>query len=345
MKKLYHLFVTSYKLQRLHRFLLSAFCFLFSSFSALAQMVEATVTDVVFSCPGIVVVTYDLALCGPIGSTVNITFSYSPDKCTWNPAPGATGAVGLQGSGNNKKITWNAAAYSAAFGKLYFKVEYPANPNPNPVPVLINGVKWCPVNLNFGGWFCENPWDYGGLYQWGRVADGHECREITTLTTNTLSPTDQPGHSRFILAPDDPFDWLESPDDFHLNSDENNPIKTANDPCPDGWRVPTRTELASLGVPVTNQTLVTKVWTTQNGINGFLCTDNSSGNSLFLPAAGYRYCTNGTRNYIGVRGYYWSSTPASAKAYGIGFLSAPLFDVGSDNNRAYGFSVRCVSEN
>jgi hypothetical protein len=37
---------------------------------------------------------------------------------------------------------------------------------------------------------------YGDLYQWGRGADGHQCR--TSPTTTFLSSTDQPGHGDFI---------------------------------------------------------------------------------------------------------------------------------------------------
>lgn len=46
-------------------------------------------------------------------------------------------------------------------------------------------------------------------------------------------------------------------------------------------------------------------WTTRNGVNGRLFTSNN-GNSLFLPAAGYRFLSSlrGAGSY----GYYWSSS-------------------------------------
>ena len=37
---------------------------------------------------------------------------------------------------------------------------------------------------------------FGDLYQWGRWADGHQCR--TSGTTSTLSNTDRPPHDDFI---------------------------------------------------------------------------------------------------------------------------------------------------
>ncbi len=40
---------------------------------------------------------------------------------------------------------------------------------------------------------------YGDLYQWGRFADGHQCR--TSGTISTLSSCNAPEHDKFILAP------------------------------------------------------------------------------------------------------------------------------------------------
>ena len=40
---------------------------------------------------------------------------------------------------------------------------------------------------------------FGDLYQWGRGADGHQCRNSGTIST--ISVLDQPGHDDFILVP------------------------------------------------------------------------------------------------------------------------------------------------
>ena len=67
------------------------------------------------------------------------------------------------------------------------------------------------------------------------------------------------------------------------------------------WRMPTHDELTELieGCSWT--------WTTQNGVNGCKVTSNINGNSIFLPAAGYRHeeSLKGAALY----GHYWSSTP------------------------------------
>ena len=53
-------------------------------------------------------------------------------------------------------------------------------------------------------------------------------------------------------------------------------------------------------------------WTTQNGINGRLVT-GSNGNSIFLPAAGYRYVDD--LYHAGSLGHYWSSSLTGSPNY------------------------------
>ena len=81
--------------------------------------------------------------------------------------------------------------------------------------------------------------------------------------------------------------------------------------------------------------------TTQNWVNGWKVT-GPNGKSIFLPAAGYRYCDgNGNVNFVGSCGFYWSSTPyGSDLAWYLGFtLGEVSMD---DSDRCYGHSVRLV---
>ena len=85
----------------------------------------------------------------------------------------------------------------------------------------------------------------------------------------------------------------------------------------------------------------TWIWTTQNGVNGCKVT-GPNGNSIFLPAAGYRY---GTEAYSrGNDGYYWSSLGSdySYSAYYLNFYSRG-YDWSYDG-RYYGHSVRPVCD-
>ena len=100
------------------------------------------------------------------------------------------------------------------------------------------------------------------------------------------------------------------------------------------WRMPAKEEWQELLDNTTNK------WTTQNGVNGRLFT-GSNGNSLFLPATGFRW--DDDLNYAGSYGYYWSSSLDTDSQN-----DAWLFDLYSDYYgmyslyRGYGLSVRAV---
>ena len=101
------------------------------------------------------------------------------------------------------------------------------------------------------------------------------------------------------------------------------------------WRMPTDAELTELCEQCT------WTWTTQNGVEGYKVTSKSNGNSIFLPAAGYR--RDSSLNYAGRYGYYWSSsldTGDPYHAWNVHFYSG---DVLRDyHNRCYGYTIRPV---
>ncbi len=100
------------------------------------------------------------------------------------------------------------------------------------------------------------------------------------------------------------------------------------------WRRPAKSELEELVNKCTWK------WTTQNGVNGYKVT-GPNGDSIFLPAAGYR---NGSSLYnVGSRGRYWSSTP-----YDSNYACYLYFDSSGQYMdyylRSHGRSVRLVAE-
>jgi len=139
------------------------------------------------------------------------------------------------------------------------------------------------------GKFVEKPEDYGALFQWGRKGDGHEQRTCLLHSGTVSSGFDsngqilsgQPAYGKFINASSSPFDW-RSPkiDNLWDSGTESSPVKTANDPCPTGWRVPTKDELKSL---IDSGSECKPDF---NGESGRLF--GSGANNIFLPAAGAR---------------------------------------------------------
>ena len=177
--------------------------------------------------------------------------------------------------------------------------------------VLINGIKWAKCNVDMPGTFAEKPEDAGMFYQWNR--------KTAWSATDPGPGVPMPGWDN---TPPSGTTW--EPD---------------NDPSPAGYRVPTKEEIKSL----LDETYVTNEWTTENGVTGYRCTDKNNGNSIFLPAAGYRYGSGGTLDYVGTDGGYWSSTQYNTYlAWGLDFYDTNV-NVYNDS-KTNGYSVRPVAE-
>ena len=159
---------------------------------------------------------------------------------------------------------------------------------------------------------------YGDLYQWGRRADGHQCR--TSATTATLSSIDQPANGNFILAPSAPYDW-RSPQNVNLWQGLNG----VNNPCPSGYRIPTEPELEAERLS----------WTVNTSVGAFA-------SPLKLPLVGDRNYSSGSLDNVGTSGYYWSSTVSGAYSRGLDVFSS--YVAMYTYFRAYGFAVRCIKD-
>jgi len=174
---------------------------------------------------------------------------------------------------------------------------------------------------------------FGGLYQWGRQTDGHQQRDSDT--TSVVSSTSTPDHEYFILGNDKSiYDWL-----YPSNRDLWDSIKTPNDPCPEGFRVPTVEEFSSV--------ISSNVWEwTGNGFK--VSADGGSTFTLFLPAAGMRNgIQKGALMFAGTDCFYWTVDPHVA----IGSYSIRLYMQNEypycniqSSIRSNALSVRCVKE-
>ena len=228
---------------------------------------------------------------------------------------------------------FNSSNYYISFcNRLYGRNVRAVRPSQNHAYVdlgLPSGLLWATCNLG-----ADNPEDYGDYFAWG---------ETTTKSTYNWS-TYQYCNGGFYAEWDD-FEFYPYLTKYCDNSDygyngftdnlttllPEDDAATAN--WGGDWRMPTDEEWQELY----NNTTVT--WTTQNGVNGRLFTA-SNGNSLFLPAAGYRY--NSSLYNAGSLGNYWSSslTDGTYSAWFLSFYSGSYSLYGWWRYR--GLSVRPV---
>ncbi|MEN9304685.1 MAG: hypothetical protein RL264_3114 [Bacteroidota bacterium] len=156
---------------------------------------------------------------------------------------------------------------------------------------------------------------YGDLFQWGRAADGHQCRNSST--TATLSSSDNPGHGNFITG--SATDW-RSPSSNNLWQGVNG----VNNPCPSGYRLPTQAEFQ----------LEMNSWSTTFASGAF----NSP---LKMTVNGFRGST-GTLSAVGAAAYYWTSSFSSTvgKSNNVFFNSSNTRF--NNTSRSSGLGVRCL---
>ena len=166
--------------------------------------------------------------------------------------------------------------------------------------VVINNVRWATRNVDAPGTFAGRPESYGMFYQWNRRIGWSFSSPMTNSDGGTTwNSTNAAGTY-----------WMYE-----------------NDPCPEGWRVPTQAELTDLR----NQP---SIWITRNGVRGRVF--GIVPNQIFLPATGWRGAGDGTLYNTGRTGFYWGSVQdLSFDNNGVHINS---------NRRAFGFSVRCVAE-
>ena len=179
-------------------------------------------------------------------------------------------------------------------------------------------VKWASYNVG-----ATKPEEYGGYYAWGETEEKSDYDWDTYKYCNGTydSMTKYCTSSYYYYGTVDNKTTLEASDDVAS-------VKWGG-----SWRMPTLSEQQELLNKCTWQ------WTTLNGVNGYRVT-GPNGNSIFLPAAGYR---NGTVVHEWGSGYYWSSLLVSSYSYSACYL---YFSSGSygrnDDRRCFGLTVRPV---
>ena len=220
---------------------------------------------------------------------------------------------------------------------------------------LPSGLKWATCNVG-----AEKPEDYGKYYAWGETSAYGEApsaypsdytktqnSSYTGQSTETVydwshykymtnGSSSWSGCSKYTFADNQKSGCWYSGDTF---IGDNKKVLDLEDDAAHvnwggDWRMPTKEEQDEL------RTKCKWTWGSQNGVNGYTVV-GPNGNSLFLPAAGYRYGSD--LDGAGSYGYYWSSSLSSdysSYAYYLYFYSGSV-DWGS-NSRSSGRAVRPV---
>lgn len=183
----------------------------------------------------------------------------------------------------------------------------------------------------------------GLYYQFGRKDPFAGSTEIYDIngTSKSTGATIATGKVTFAKAVQTPAtfytygsgnnDWA-SPNNYtskNWNDISESDGKTFFDPCPEGWRLPTKAEYS-------NFSTTTFTWDATNSGRTY--------NGNWFPAAGYRLSGVGSMSLVGSSGSYWSASPHSEDSGCLLSFSSGYVYPADDYNRAYGFSVRCVQE-
>ncbi len=194
-------------------------------------------------------------------------------------------------------------------------------------------VKWASCNIGVttpeGA---TTPEGYGNYYAWGET----DSKKDYSLATYKYANEGERYHYKFTKYCTDASSGDNGFIDNKTVLEPEDDAATAN--WGDVWRMPTDAEWTEL------REQCTWTWTAQNGMNGYQVASKTNGNSIFLPAAGFRD-GNAAPYVAGNRGYYWSSSLLENSSDGVWIVTFNHEKVERDNNkRNKGLSVRPVQD-
>ena len=201
----------------------------------------------------------------------------------------------------------------------------------------------------------------GLLYQWGRkdpflgsssISDVTEAASTVTWPASVES-TSETGTIEYAVSHPTTFitlntnndDWYytdtEDTDDTRWTTSESE--KSIYDPCPAGWRVPDGGDSGVWSKAKGSSSEYKRDYDSNDrGMN--FSGDFGTDQTIWYPAAGYRYNTDGSLSLVVNYGYYWSATPYGNYASSLYFFDSGDVYPSNDDYRAYGYSVRCLQE-
>ena len=185
-------------------------------------------------------------------------------------------------------------------------------------------VKWAHCNLG-----ASKEEEYGDYYAWGEIETKEDYSWNTYRLCNGSDNTLTKYNFNKSYGVIDKKGVLEKADDIASYS------------LGEGWRIPTDAEWTEL------REKCSWTWTKINGMSGYLVTSTNNGNSIFLPATGYRY--NNSLYDAGSGGEYWSSSLNVEDSFNYPYYSwrvyfNSLFVRRGNNYRYMGHTIRPVKE-
>ncbi|MDR0682755.1 MAG: hypothetical protein LBG15_13055 [Dysgonamonadaceae bacterium] len=186
----------------------------------------------------------------------------------------------------------------------------------------------------------------GWIFQWGRIADGHQWRSAPKTTSTDaysgpfdgngqIPPTETDYYGKVINSGNNQgnnnYDWRFPHDDTLWGE-----LKTNADPCPSGWRVPSLREMNScLGF---GNLHIGNLYGIRHHSDKVTFGFNNNGSDIVTLLFGFAYNGN--------LGYYWESTgdaPVPVRSYML-TLSSGSYNATAYSGRSSRYSVRCIND-
>ena len=187
---------------------------------------------------------------------------------------------------------------------------------------LPSGTLWATCNVG-----ASSPEEYGDHFAWGETSP----KDYYDSSTYKWCYYDNNGYWQLTKYDYSSFPTIEGDGKTELDPEDDAAYVNWNP----YWRMPTSDQIEELVNCCSWQ------WTQRNGVNGQLGT-GPNGNTIFLPAAGYRWCES--LSNVGSVGRYWSRSLCSydtADAYLLNFYSFNVYNC-FNFNRFNGFAIRAV---